>query len=216
MKKRYIIRCAYCKEIILQKEAPYKCDECGKEFCTYECKDKHDCNGLPDLFMPWEHDNEFFEEDGDELIDKLINTGRKEHGNTKRCIVCKQEKELMNDFYPYCLCEDCFINLRKEFLGVVKYRREKSSLLFKGFRVVRIPDENSIRKRTFIALLLAKKLIAERKIVLVEYQTPRKKERKIFELHDLRLWEVSEITIMKNAGKTYEFIPGCYLIVKDE
>ena len=72
MDQRFITRCATCKEIILSDEAPCKCYGCGRGFCSYACKDKHECSAWPVLFAPWEHDNEFVEEDGDELTSTLM------------------------------------------------------------------------------------------------------------------------------------------------
>ena len=98
MDQRFIIRCATCKEIILSDEAPYKCYGCGRGFCSYACKDKHECSAWPVLFAPWEHDNELVEEDGDELTSTLMDILFRDKKNREmekkegkiKCLVCEQ------------------------------------------------------------------------------------------------------------------------------
>jgi hypothetical protein len=222
MKKDTTLRCAYCKEIIIPRRGSYRCKDCGKEFCTRDCVDKHDCDASIGDFVPWEQDNEFIEEDGDELVNYLmdiIESSTKDEGekpNEKACIVCKQEKELVNDLYPYCLCMDCFMNLREKFLAIAEYDKQKGNPLPKGFRFIKLPDGIAMDKEELVALLLTKKLVAKRKIIQVQFSTPSKQGRTIFELYDLKFYEVPAPTILVIENTVYDLDIGCYLIVKDE
>jgi len=224
MDKKSIVRCGRCKEVIVDHEASYTCLECGIEFCSFACKEAHRCHDNPGFFVPWEHDNEFVEEDGDELTstlmdilfrDKKNRDMEKKEGKIK-CLICEQVKEGVTDDNPYSVCSECFVELRAEFLKILDYDEEKATDIHEKYKIFKMPDEFQIDKKRLMAILLAKKQYAKRDILHITYKTPSKEGTAIFELYDLKFWEVPEPTILCIMDKIFEFTPGCYLMVSDD
>ena len=224
MISKFIRRCAHCEEIILTNKGRYKCDECGKEFCCYKCKGEHKCDGLPELFIPWEHDDELCEEDGDKLTSVLMEILERDRNNLEQkiregkitCLICEQVKPGVSEDNPYSVCTECFKELRAEFLKIMKYEKEKSTEIAIGYRIFKMPTEFYMNTKRLTAILLAKKQYAKRRLIRLGFETPRKKGKALFELYDLKFWEVPEPTILHYDDNILEFTPGCYLIVADE
>jgi len=67
-----------------------------------------------------------------------------------------------------------------------------------------------------VALIMAKMKLEKRRYVYVTLETCNNTSKVRFELHDFRVWHINEATIMYIGKKIFEFIPGMYLIIKDE
>ena len=167
---------------------------------------------------------EFVEEDGDELTNVLMDILFRDKKNREmekkegkiKCLICEQVNEGVTDDNPYSVCSDCFVELRAEFLNILGYDEERATNIEDKYRIFKMPDEFQMDKKRLMAILLAKKQYAKRDIVDITYKTPSKEGRAIFELYDLKFWEVPEPTIICIMAKIFEFTPGCYLMIKNE
>lgn len=52
--------CAYCFKKIPENSQIYECIDCGLVFCSFRCKENHECGALrlPEIEIPWEKDEE--------------------------------------------------------------------------------------------------------------------------------------------------------------
>lgn len=222
-RKRFGGNCAQCGAQLNAEGQRFLCPECKQFFCTQQCYKLHEC-GRKQHFVPWDNNHQIHDEEGDELIElimTMVEADRKNADSIREqsrmhCIVCEQTKEVVTDDDPYSVCADCYNILRNEFLNVLHYSRKKSDPLVNGFRVMQLPGSFTMDKMRFLTLLLTKKKTERRHCIHVHYRTPRDKGQALLTLYDLKIWELTQITVLEIRDRIFEFSPGGYLIIRDE